>query len=365
MADREPHDVLGVARDASEDEVRNAYRQMVKKHHPDVSDADDAEERFVRIRDAYEVMRERAEERGSMGGESATGNGQEKETRNRGTATRNTETGTGTRTSTRSEHKRRNREKRKRWEDPWKEETKDEEENGRESEPEEVDTMGYGWTLFREDGRYFVSKSGGRGRVYINRDGRSKREKTKFSSTEEAEEAYERHVDRRERQRRTTSLGDGWRIVENAGGYAVEGEEGYLGYEGKQQSLPYWFTSREEAKSAHESYVRRDNDIGETVDLSDGDDSLASRVTVGAVILPFLVTVTVLNVLSSSLGLGTKGKNPYLSTVLTSVLLGVLAFLVSEYNAYLSYLLLFFAVWAGIEFVVMIAGPYTSDEMNR
>ncbi|MDZ7687394.1 MAG: DnaJ domain-containing protein [Halobacteriales archaeon] len=352
MADREPHDVLGVARDASEDEVRDAYRQMVKKHHPDVSDAEDAEERFVRIRDAYEVMRERAEQRG------ATGNGQE--TRDAGTGA---ETRTQTSAQTQSEHKRRKREKRKRWEDPWKEDTENEEENGREKEPEKVDTIGYGWSLFREDGRFFVSKSGGRGNVYIDREGRSNREKTSFSSAEAAEEAYERHVDRREEQRRNVSLGNGWRMVENAGGYAVEGEEGYIGFDGKLQSLPYWFTSREDAKSAHESYVRRDTDTDTVV--SEEDDSLASRVTVGAALLPFLVTVTVLNVLSSSLGLGTKGKNPYISTALTSVLLGFSAFVVSAYNTYLSFILLFFAVWAGIEFVVMIAGPYTADEMNR
>ena len=364
MADREPHKVLGVARDASEDEVRDAYRQMVKKHHPDVSDADDAEERFVRIRDAYEVMRERAEERGSMADDTAAGNGQGKSWTDTDT-NRKPETGSQTPSSTRSEHKRRKREKRKSWEDPWKEEKNEEEKNGRESEPEKVDSMGYGWSLLREDGRFFISKSGGRGRIYINRDGKSKRERETFSSAEEAEEAYGRHVDRREKQRRTDSIGDGWRIVENAGGYAVEGEEGYLGFEGELQKLPYWFTSREDAKSAHESYVRKGRNSGETVDISDEDESLASRVTVGAVILPFLATVTVLNVLSSSLGLGTKGKNPYLSTLLTSVLLGVFAFVVSGYNAYLSYLLLFFAVWAGIEFVVMIAGPYTSDEMNR
>ena len=50
------YDVLGVSRDASEDEIKQAYRKQAAKHHPDVSDDDDAEERFKKIQKAKEVL---------------------------------------------------------------------------------------------------------------------------------------------------------------------------------------------------------------------------------------------------------------------------------------------------------------------
>ncbi len=50
------YDILGVSRDASEDEIKQAYRKKAAKHHPDVSDEDDAEERFKKIQKAKEVL---------------------------------------------------------------------------------------------------------------------------------------------------------------------------------------------------------------------------------------------------------------------------------------------------------------------
>ncbi|HEY1655943.1 MAG TPA: molecular chaperone DnaJ [Candidatus Tumulicola sp.] len=49
--------VLGVARDASGDEIKRAYRKLARTHHPDVSsDKSDAELRFKTINEAYEVL---------------------------------------------------------------------------------------------------------------------------------------------------------------------------------------------------------------------------------------------------------------------------------------------------------------------
>lgn len=49
--------VLGVARDASEDEIRKAYRNLARKYHPDLNPDDRvAEERFKEISRAYEVL---------------------------------------------------------------------------------------------------------------------------------------------------------------------------------------------------------------------------------------------------------------------------------------------------------------------
>jgi molecular chaperone DnaJ len=50
------YEVLGVSRDASEDEIKQAYRQKASKYHPDVSDEPNAEEKFKKIKTAKEVL---------------------------------------------------------------------------------------------------------------------------------------------------------------------------------------------------------------------------------------------------------------------------------------------------------------------
>ena len=49
--------VLGVKPDATEDEIRRAYRKAARKHHPDVNPGDaGAEDRFKKLSAAYEVL---------------------------------------------------------------------------------------------------------------------------------------------------------------------------------------------------------------------------------------------------------------------------------------------------------------------
>jgi len=50
------YDVLGIESDATQDEIRDAYREKVKEYHPDVSDHPDAEERFKRVKRAEIVL---------------------------------------------------------------------------------------------------------------------------------------------------------------------------------------------------------------------------------------------------------------------------------------------------------------------
>jgi curved DNA-binding protein len=58
VAFRDYYDILGVDRDASPEDIRRAYRQLARKHHPDVSKKPGAEDRFKEISEAYEVLRD-------------------------------------------------------------------------------------------------------------------------------------------------------------------------------------------------------------------------------------------------------------------------------------------------------------------
>jgi len=56
LAKRDYYEILGVSQGASQDEIKKAYRQLARKHHPDVSKEEDAEERFKEINEAYKVL---------------------------------------------------------------------------------------------------------------------------------------------------------------------------------------------------------------------------------------------------------------------------------------------------------------------
>lgn len=54
---RDPYEVLGVSKNASEAEIKSAFRKLAKKHHPDRNKSDPkAKERFSEINDAYEIV---------------------------------------------------------------------------------------------------------------------------------------------------------------------------------------------------------------------------------------------------------------------------------------------------------------------
>ena len=70
---RDLYEILGVARDASPDDIKRAYRKLAREHHPDVSESPEAEERFKEIAGAYEILsdpekRQRYDTFGQAGG---------------------------------------------------------------------------------------------------------------------------------------------------------------------------------------------------------------------------------------------------------------------------------------------------------
>ncbi len=57
MAKKDYYDILGIKRGASEREIKQAYRKLARKYHPDVNPADNsAEARFKEVNEAYEVL---------------------------------------------------------------------------------------------------------------------------------------------------------------------------------------------------------------------------------------------------------------------------------------------------------------------
>jgi len=57
MAARNPYEVLGVKKDATEEEIRRVYRNLAKRHHPDLNPGNkQAESRFKEIAAAYDLL---------------------------------------------------------------------------------------------------------------------------------------------------------------------------------------------------------------------------------------------------------------------------------------------------------------------
>lgn len=68
----DPYSILGISRDASDDEVKKAYRRLSRKYHPDANinnpDKDQAEEKFKQVQQAYEQIMKEREQGNSYGG---------------------------------------------------------------------------------------------------------------------------------------------------------------------------------------------------------------------------------------------------------------------------------------------------------
>ncbi|MDQ1912896.1 molecular chaperone DnaJ [Paenibacillus sp. GD4] len=56
MSKRDYYEVLGLDKDASQEDIKKAYRKMARQYHPDVNKAADAEAKFKEAKEAYDVL---------------------------------------------------------------------------------------------------------------------------------------------------------------------------------------------------------------------------------------------------------------------------------------------------------------------
>ena len=55
------YEILEVSKDATQDEIKKAYKKLAKKFHPDINKESGAEEKFKKINEAYEVLSDETE----------------------------------------------------------------------------------------------------------------------------------------------------------------------------------------------------------------------------------------------------------------------------------------------------------------
>jgi len=53
---RDYYEVLGVSKNANDDDIKKAYRKLARQYHPDVNKASDAEDKFKEVKEAYDVL---------------------------------------------------------------------------------------------------------------------------------------------------------------------------------------------------------------------------------------------------------------------------------------------------------------------
>ena len=56
MANKDYYETLGVGKNASDDEIKSAFRNLAKKYHPDLNKTPEAAEKFKEINEAYSVL---------------------------------------------------------------------------------------------------------------------------------------------------------------------------------------------------------------------------------------------------------------------------------------------------------------------
>ena len=59
MSHKDYYKILGLSKNASDDDIKKQYRRLARKYHPDVSKLKNAEERFKEVNEAYDVLKDK------------------------------------------------------------------------------------------------------------------------------------------------------------------------------------------------------------------------------------------------------------------------------------------------------------------
>lgn len=253
----DPYELLGVSRDASDEEIEEAYRERAKQYHPDVCERDDATEMFKRVKRAYETI---ISEDGSEEGEIRNG-----ETESPGT----------------------------------------ENDGDFDAESFDVHETYDDWSVGRRaDGWYVFSEAETAPHVeetvyhFLNADGSVSSDPVRFESKEDAETAYRQEygedveggsedMDETDttteetsetsddetiwgETRRSARLDSLWRLCYQEGRTQpdgqrvrrwgittdVTGDDRYINPDGEYQETEFWYPTEKDARDAYEGYVR-------------------------------------------------------------------------------------------------------------
>jgi len=253
------YEVLGTPADASQEEIDKAYREKIKRHHPDSGNAEASTETAKEINKAYEVLedKESREAYDRMGHKAYVQAKQKTD-------------GDYSEEPDPSEKKRRQQQTENQTQHRW-------------SEAQEEKIYDTGWILASQknevgEKRWMVCTE--RGADFINEKGEMQKPPSFFKSRETAEQCYGRYLDKNQEQSRSTTkptveekLGNGWVLISQPfemdgtlTKWAIIKENGgktqYI-YDGGIRYEERWYPAQDDALNAYRQYTNQQTDTRE------------------------------------------------------------------------------------------------------